>query len=186
MTTLQGRPNTALIVVDVQQQVVADAWDRDGVVSRISTLVDKARNEQVPVIWVQHSDDNMAVGSDGWQLVPELSPAASEPLVHKRYGDSFEDTDLESVLAERHVGRLVVTGAQTDACIRSTLHGAFVRGYDATLVADAHTTEDLRQWGVPVSPEQVIAHTNEYWSWSEAPGRTGDVKPAAEVDFGAS
>ncbi|GAA2156207.1 nicotinamidase-related amidase [Humibacillus xanthopallidus] len=186
MTTLQGRPNTALIVVDVQQQVVADAWDRDGVVNRISTLVDKARNEQVPVIWVQHSDDNMAVGTDGWQLVPELSPAESEPLVHKRYGDSFEDTELESVLAERHVGRLVVTGAQTDACIRSTLHGAFVRGYDATLVADAHTTEDLRQWGVPVSPEQVIAHTNEYWSWSEAPGRTGDVKPAAEVDFGAS
>ncbi|TQM64803.1 cysteine hydrolase family protein [Humibacillus xanthopallidus] len=184
MTTLEGRPHTALIVVDAQQQVVADAWDRDGVLGRIAALVDKARNEQVPVIWVQHSDDNMAVGTDGWQLVPELSPAESEPLVHKRYGDSFEDTDLESVLAERGVGRLVVTGAQTDACIRSTLHGAFVRGYDTTLVADAHTTEDLRQWGVPVSPEQVIAHTNEYWTWSEAPGRTGDVKPAFEIDFG--
>jgi nicotinamidase-related amidase len=186
MTTLEGRPHTALIVVDAQQQVVADAWDRDGVLGRIAALVDKARTEQVPVIWVQHSDDNMAVGTDGWQLVPELSPAESEPLVHKRYGDSFEDTDLESVLAERRVGRLVVTGAQTDACIRSTLHGAFVRGYDTTLVADAHTTEDLRQWGVPVSPEQVIAHTNEYWSWSEAPGRTGDVKPASEIDFRAS
>jgi nicotinamidase-related amidase len=186
MTTLEGRPNTALIVVDVQNDVVSSAWDRDGVVSRIQALVDKARTEHVPVIWVQHSDDTMAFGSDGWQLVPELSPGESEPLVHKRYGDSFEDTDLESLLAERQIGRLVVTGAQTDACIRSTLHGALVRGYDTTLVADAHTTEDLRQWGVPVSPEQVIAHTNEYWSWSEAPGRKGDVQPAAEIDFGAS
>ena len=74
--------------------------------------------------------------------------------MHKHYGDSFEDTDLESLLAEHQVGRLVVTGAQTDACIRSTLHGALVRGYDVTLVEDAHTTEDLRQWGVPLRPSR--------------------------------
>ena len=185
MTTLNGRPNTALLVIDVQNDVVSDAWDRDGVIARINTLVDKARNEHVPVIWVQHSDENMPVDSDGWQYVPELVRDEAEPLVHKRYGDSFEETDLESLLAEREVGRVVVTGAQTDACIRSTLHGALVRGYDATLVEDAHTTEDLRQWGVPVSPEQVIAHTNIYWAWSDWPGRTGDVTPAAEVDFGA-
>jgi nicotinamidase-related amidase len=183
MTTLDERPNTALLIVDVQVDVVSGAWDRDGVIGRINTLVDKARSEHVPVIWVQHSDDAMPSDSDGWQLVPELSPGEGEPLVHKRYGDSFEDTDLESLLSERQVGRLVVTGAQTDACIRSTLHGALVRGYDVTLVEDAHTTEDLRQWGVPVSPEQVIAHTNTYWSWSKSPGRQGDVAPAADVDF---
>ena len=185
MTTFEGRPNTALLVVDVQNDVVSDAWDRDGVIARISDLVGKARAVPVPVVWVQHSDDNMPAGSDGWQYVPELTRDESEPLVHKRYGDSFEDTDLEAVLAERQVGRVVVTGAQTDACIRSTLHGALVRGYDTTLVEDAHTTEDLRQWGVPVSPEQVIVHTNVSWSWAEAPGRTGDVVPAADIDFGA-
>jgi nicotinamidase-related amidase len=54
----------------------------------------------------------------------------SEPLVHKKYGDSFESTDLEPLLAERGVGRLIVMGAQTDACIRSTIHGAFTRGYE--------------------------------------------------------
>ena len=184
MTTLEGRTKTALLVIDVQNDVVSGAHDRDGVIARINALVDKARNEQVPVIWVQHSDDNLRIDTEGWQYVPELTRHDSEPLVHKRYGDSFEDTDLESILAARQVGHVVVTGAQTDACIRSTLHGALVRGYDTTLVGDAHTTEDLRQWGVPVAPEQVIAHTNTYWSWSDAPGRTGDVVPAAEVDFG--
>jgi nicotinamidase-related amidase len=183
MTTLEGRSTTALLVVDVQNDVVSSAWERDGVLNRINQLVDKARNAGVPVVWVQHSDDNMTYGSEGWQLVPEVRPIESERVIHKRYGDSFEDTDLESVLAEHHVGHVVVAGAQTDACIRSTLHGALVRGYDATLVADAHTTEDLRQWGVPVAPEQVIAHTNAYWSWSEAPGRKGDVQPTADIDF---
>jgi len=117
--------------------------------------------------------------------VPELSPDESEPLVQKRYPDSFEETTLESVLDELTVGRLVVVGAQTDECVRSTLHGALVRGYDATLVSDAHTTEDLSPWGAP-SPELVIAHTNLYWGNHEAPGRTAGTVEAKDVDFAAS
>ena len=124
----------------------------------------------------------MPQGSDQWQYVDELQRSESEPLVHKRYGDSFEDTDLESQLSERAVGRLVVTGAQTDACIRSTLHGAFTRGYDTVLVGDAHTTEDLSEWGAP-SPDLVIAHTNLYWKWQSAPGRTAAVVDTADVSF---
>ena len=183
MTTLPDRPHTALLVVDVQNGVVAGAHDRDGVVATIASLVDRARAEQVPVVWVQHSDDNLAEGSDGWRYVPELVQAESEPVVHKHYGDSFEGTDLEAVLAERKVGRLIVAGAQTDACIMSTLHGAIVRGYDATLVADAHTTEDLTEWGAP-PPDKVIDHTNLYWKHYAAPGRQAGTVTADSVDFG--
>ena len=111
-------------------------------------------------------------GSDEWRIVPELTPDDAEPLVEKSYGDSFEDTDLETVLSGLGVGRLVVAGAQTDACIRSTLHGALARGYDATLVSDAHTTEDQTEWGAP-PPEQVIAHTNLYWTHQTRPGPDG-------------
>jgi nicotinamidase-related amidase len=183
MTALENRPRTALLVVDVQNGVVADAYQRDRVVANVSTLVDRARSEDVPVIWVQHSDAGLPRGSDAWQYVPELQRLDTEPLVHKTYADSFEATDLEDVLAERHVGRLVLAGAQTEACIRSTLHGALVRGYDATLVSDAHTTEDLREWGFPVTPEQSIAYTNAYWDGVSAPGRSGTVAPTAAVDF---
>jgi nicotinamidase-related amidase len=132
---------------------------------------------------VQHNDDGLAKGSEDWQIVPELSPDDSEPRVEKSYGDSFEDTGLESILAGLGVGRLVVTGAQTDQCIRSTLHGAITRGYDATLVSDAHTTEDLSPWGAP-PPGDVIAHTNLYWSGHSAPGRTAGTVEAADVEFG--
>lgn len=184
MTTLPDRPNTALLVVDMQQGVVGSAHETDRVVANINTLVGKARAEQVPVVWVQHSDDDLAPGSPEWLLVPELVPAEGEPVVHKRYGDSFEETDLEALLAERRVGRLVVTGAQTDACIRSTLHGALVRGYDATLVGDAHTTEDMRQWGSPVGPAEVIGFTNLYWKHSSAPGRRGGTVDTVDVEFG--
>lgn len=185
MTSLRGRPNTALMVVDVQNDVVANAHDRDGVIANINTLVEQARAQQVPVIWVQHSSDELTENSDGWQYVPELQLRDSEPLVHKKYGDSFEDTTLESELAQRGVGRLIVTGAQTDACIRATLHGAFVRGYDTILVSDAHTTEDFSQYGLP-SADKVIAHTNMYWTWQAGPGRAASVVATADVDFDAS
>jgi nicotinamidase-related amidase len=183
VTTLTDRPNTALMVIDVQQGVVAEAYDRDTVVANIGSLVATARAQGVPVVWVQHSDEDLEQGSEAWKYVSELTRADSEPLVHKRYGDSFEDTDLAELLAKSGVGRLVVTGAETDACIRSTIHGAFSRGYDVTLVGDAHTTGDQTQWGAP-PPDQVIAHTNLYWQFQRAPGRTADVAQTKDVQFG--
>jgi nicotinamidase-related amidase len=185
MTTLENRPRTALLVVDVQNGVVAAAHERDAVVGNIAALVDRARREDVPVVWVQHNDDDLERGSEQWQIVPELAPDDGEPLVEKRYGDAFEETDLEPVLADRGIGRLVVVGAQTDACIRSTLHGALVRGYDALLVSDAHTTEDQSAWGAP-PPDQVIAHTNLYWTDQSAPGRTAGTAATRDVDFAAT
>ena len=185
MTTLENRPNTALLVVDVQNGVVEGAHERDAVVAKIGSLVEKARSELVPVVWVQHNDEQLARGSEGWRIVPELSPADAEPLVEKNYADSFEDTVLESVLSGLGVGRLVVAGAQTDECIRSTIHGAFVRGYDTTLVSDAHTTEDQTEWGAP-PPDQVIAHTNLYWTYHKAPRRTAGTVETKDVDFGGT
>lgn len=182
MTTLKDRPNTALIVIDVQNGVVASAHERDAVVANIDSLVQRARREDVPVVWVQHSDEGLAKGSDEWRIVPELDPSDAEPLVAKSYGDAFEDTSLEEVLSDLGVGRLVVVGAQTDQCIRSTLHGAFARGYDATLVGDAHTTEDQSEWGAP-TPDKVITHTNLYWKYQDAPGRTAGTVATSEVDF---
>ena len=185
MTNLRDRPNTALLIVDMQIAVVADAHRRDEVIANINALIHKARAEHVPVIWVQHADSNLVENSDGWEYVPELERHHSEPLVHKQFGDSFEDTTLETELATRGIGRLVVTGAQTDACIRSTIHGAFARGYDTLLVGDAHTTEDLSSYGMP-PPDQVIAHTNMYWHYHEAPGRTAGVADTADIHFTAA
>ncbi|MFI2203575.1 cysteine hydrolase family protein [Streptomyces sp. NPDC020192] len=183
MTTLPHRPHTALLVIDVQNGVmVPSSPNREHVIANIGTLIDEARAADVPVLWVQHQDEELVPGTEIWEYVPELKRLDSEPLIAKRYRDSFEDTDLETVLAERGVGRLVVTGAQTDFCIRSTLHGALARGYDATLVADAHTTEDLTEYGAP-APEQVIAHTNLYWNGQHAPGRKGGTVNTAEVTF---
>lgn len=183
MTSLSNRPNTALVVVDVQNDVVALAHDRDGVIANINTLVERARAVQAPVVWVQHNDEDLPSGSDGWQYVPELERRENEPLVHKQYRDSFEDTTMEAELAALGVGRLIVTGAQTDYCVRSTLHGAVVRGYDAFLVSDAHTTDDYSEASGLPAGERVVAHLNTDWATHEAPGRAAGIVTTADVKF---
>jgi nicotinamidase-related amidase len=182
MTTLANRSNTAVLIVDVQTAVVATAHERDAVVGNIANLVDKARRAGVPVVWVQHFSEDLPKGSEAGRIVSELTPGEAEPLIEKSYGDAFEETSLESVLSGLGVGRLVVAGAQTDACIRSTLHGALVRGYDTILVSDAHTTDDQSKWGAP-PPDQVIRHTNLYWTYQTAPGRTAGTVKAEDVEF---
>lgn len=182
MTTLESRPNTALLVVDVQNGVVGAAHQRDEVIANIQSLVDKARAEAVPIIWVQHDDEELVAGSDDWQIVPELQQEPADLKVRKQHGDSFEGTTLEAELAERGVGRLVVTGAQTEWCIRSTIHGAFARGYDTLLVSDGHTTEDTTEWGSP-APDVLVSFTNMYWKNHSAPGKTAGVVAANDVTF---
>lgn len=182
MSTFADRHGTALLVVDVQNDVVGGAYRRDDIVSEIGDLVARARTAATPVVWVQHSDEEMAEGSTGWQIVPELIPDEGERIVQKHYGDSFEGTDLEEALAAAGIDHLVVAGAETDACIRSTIHGAFTRGYDVTLVGDAHTAGDKVAWGAPPVAD-VIAHTNLYWQFQGAPERRAAVVNASDVVF---
>jgi nicotinamidase-related amidase len=173
----------ALLVIDVQRDVVANAFRRDDVIANISGLVDRARKEGVSVIWVQHSDDELVKGSEGWAYVDELHIADDELVVHKQFGDSFEGTNLDELLQKHAIEQLIVCGAQTDACIRSTLHGAIARGYNAMLVSDAHTTDDCTWATPPLSAEQVIAHTNFYWNWQRTPRAVGGTSLTAEVVF---
>ena len=176
---------TALLVVDVQNDVMNASVDRDRVVATIGSLVDRARTADVPVVWVRHhAEEELVQGSPGWEIVPELAPASAEPLVEKTFGDSFAETDLDEVLRARGVDAVMLCGAQTDACVRSTFYGGLYRGYPMTLVTDAHTTEDMRQWGVGYGPEESLAVLNTQAAHTVLPGVRGAVTTAAEAFAG--
>lgn len=161
---------SALLVIDLQRGVLVDCFDADGVVRRTAALVDRARASGVPVVWVQDGVD-FPPGTDGWQLAAGLERADDEPLIHKSYRDAFVETELDEVLEAADIARLVIAGAQSDYCVRTTAQSAAVRGYDVTLVSDAHTTADAEWDGVTISAEQIVAHTNRYFSGLRYPGQ---------------
>ena len=148
----------------MQVGVVGDCFDRDAVMARTGTLTDRARTAGTPVIYVQDEDD-LPHGSPEWQLAPPLSPRPDEPLVFKIYRDSFVGTNLANLLAERGISRLLIAGAQSDFCVRTTAQRAAADGFDCVLISDCHTTRDAAYpGGVTVSGEQIVAHTNHYFS----------------------
>lgn len=183
MATLEGRDKTALIVIDVQNDVVEGSFERATRVGNMAMLVERARAAGTPVVWVQHSDTELVSGTNGWQIVDELQPEAGEPLIHKNYRSSFESTSLDSVLDGLNAGRLVVCGAQTNYCIRNTVHAAFERGYDVTLVTDAHTTTDELWPDGLISAERVIAEFNHACLHYDLPGRSVRAVETADVSF---
>ncbi|KTR54405.1 cysteine hydrolase family protein [Curtobacterium oceanosedimentum] len=173
---------SAILVIDLQRGVVRDCFDADGVLTRTARLVDRARASGVPVVWVLDHGD-FTEGSPDWELAAPLERRPDEPLVRKEYRDAFSDTDLLAILERSGVQHLIVAGAQSDYCARTTTQAAAVRGFDVTLVSDAHTTTDAEHDGVHVSGEQIVGHTNMYFGGLRYPGRHFAAEPHDRVDF---
>jgi len=183
---------SALLVIDVQNANTAEGYRREEVFARIRGLIDRAKSAGAPVIWVQHhaSGSPLERGSEGWQIVEEVRPDDGETVIEKEYLDAFVETGLRAELDRLGVGHVVLCGAATDACIRSTAQRSQIEGYDVTLVADGHTT-DVGPWPlplpdgtqVPIGAEQMIAYTNFFVADTSYPGVTTEVVPAEKVSF---
>ena len=172
MSKFADRSGSALLVIDVQRDVVADAWHRDEIVGNIHSLVEKARAGKTKVIWIQHSSERLPIETEGWELVPELQPLESEPILRKRFRSSFEETDLEPLLEKLRVDHLYICGAETNNCVRHTTHAALERGYDVTLIKDAHTTSDGSWESRALHASEIIDEQNRSFQNYKLPGRS--------------
>jgi nicotinamidase-related amidase len=184
MATVRPGHHPVLLVVDVQAGVMDEAWDSPRIVGNVSRAVERARSQGVPVLWVQHEDEQLRRGSPEWQWVPELVRAPEEPLIHKQFNSSFEQTTLEAELARLGATHIVLAGAATNWCIRATAYGALDRGYDVTLVEDAHTTGTMELGpGRTIQASSVVDELNVAMKWLSYPGRRNGTATAEAVDF---
>lgn len=187
MATVREGHKGVLLVVDVQVNVMKDAWESARIIKNLARAVARARGKAVPVIWVQHSDRDLQHGSPGWQWVPELIPAEGEPVIDKHFNSSFEQTTLEDELARFDASHITLAGAASNWCIRATAHGALDRGYDLTLIKDAHTTETMvLDNGTRIEAARVVDELNIAMSWLSYPGRTTRTATAEQIDFSVS
>jgi len=184
MATVREGNQPVLLIVDVQTGVMRESWDASRVVAKVARTVERARAQGVPVLWVQHADSDLVQGSSEWQWVPELVPAEGEPRIHKQFNSSFEQTTLETELARLGATHIVLAGAATNWCIRATAYGALDRGYDLTLVKDAHTTGTMElDDGTRIEAAGLVLELNLAMTWLSYPDRRNGTATAEEVDF---
>jgi nicotinamidase-related amidase len=171
----------ALLVIDVQRGLIEsfeDDWA--AVLPTIAELVKRARQAQLPVIYVQHDGGPghpLEIDSAGWQIHPSVAPTPADVIVHKRWSDAFAETALDHELRSRDVGHVVLTGAQTEYCVDATARRAASLGFDVTLVSDGHTTSASRQ----LSRAQIVAHHNRTLPGLAVVGPRITAQAAAEV-----
>lgn len=175
------RTGSALIVIDVQVNVVKDAYLRNEKVANMVVAVDKARAASVPVIWVRHSEDQLPIGSDEWQIVPELMPLPHEPIIEKRFRSTFVETNFEEVLTHLKISHLYICGAETNNCVRHTAMAALERGYDITLIEDAHTTTGFEWDGFIIDAARTIDEQNTNFIGYRLPDCSADIKKSSEL-----
>ena len=176
-----------LVIVDVQVGVMAEAWESQRVIGSVAHLVSRARESGVPVLWVQHESSDLPRGSVEWQLVPDLVPAAGEARIYKKFESSFEETPLEAELAGAGATHIVLAGASTNWCIRATAYAALDRGYDLTLIGDAHTTQSIDLGdGTKIEASSIVRELNVVMKWLSYPGRKNGTSTVAEVELSGS
>ena len=184
MATIREDNQPVLLVVDVQVGVMREAWEAPRIIRNVCLAVEKARARGIPVIWVQHAGKELVYGSPDWQLVPELSPAEGEARIYKQFNSSFEQTPLEETLSRLGATHIVLAGASTNWCIRATAYGALERGYDLTLIKDAHTTETIVfDDGTKLEAAVIILDLNIAMKWLSYPGRTNTTEEAGKIEF---
>ncbi len=184
--------NTALVVIDVQNAMVEEAHRGEDLLRNIGDLLKKARSAETPIIFMQHDEDEyepMKPGEPGWQIHESMSPRNDEPVIRKRFSDSFYETSLGEELLSRRIGHLVIAGMSTEYCVDATSRGALERGYEVTLAGDAHTTasdeaREMMGQGF-ISAAQVVAHHNHLLGGihNVRSDREILVEDAAEIEF---
>lgn len=166
---------TALLIIDVQRGLVDALTEtrRGELLGTLAELLHRARSSGTPVVYVRHngSPDDLLPGTPAWEIAPEIAPHPAEPIVEKRFRDSFRDTNLADVLAGINADHLVVAGMQTEYCVDATLREADRRGFRVTLVEDAHATFAVDD----ATEEQIRAQVHRV-----ARG-VASVEPAAKV-----
>ena len=151
------RDRTALLVIDIQNAIFP-VYDQDRFLANIDDLIHRARDQDIQVVFLQFNDDGaFAPGTTGWQLHAPAHPEGNDVVVQKWYQDSFEKTDLESLMRAGLIGRLVVTGLQSQYCVETTVLAALERSYRVVLVEDAHSTNSPDAASVITQVNQTAA-----------------------------
>ncbi len=172
----------ALLIIDMQEGLLEEVSDAAAFTERVAAVRDLARKAGRPIVVIQHEAADLVPGEPAWQLSTAIAPREGDILVAKRNCDSFIGTDLDTLLHDLAVSRVVVTGLATEFCIDSTCRAALSRGFDLTLVADGHSTPEPPPHS-GLSAATIVARYNQVLGWADYPDRDVRILAAADIAF---
>lgn len=135
----------ALLVIDLQNGVCYgqnELFDLEPLLAKVNQRIADYRRQQLPIIFIQHEDEELVKGCESWQLVPQLKNLPEDYYVGKTHANSFYQTNLQELLQELAIKNLEIVGAQTQYCVDSTIKFAHGLGYTLFLQRNGTSTLD--------------------------------------------
>lgn len=152
----------ALLIIDLQKGVCKGAsplYQVDILIERVNQRIAEYRQKNLPIIFIQHEDEELVKESESWRLHPDLQALATDHFVGKTHANSFYHTRLQEVLQQENVDALEIWGAQTQYCVDATVKFAHGLGYQLFMEKGGSTTADNSF----MSAEQTIAFYEDIW-----------------------
>lgn len=152
-----------LLAIDVQNgmfRLPRELYKGEIILNNIYSLLEKARKENTPIIFMQHCGDEnsfFSEGSENWMIHPKVFPRRNEIVIKKTYPDSFQNTKLDGILKNCNINNIVICGFVTEGCVDTTIRRASSLGYKLEVASDAHSTTESKV----LTAEQIINHHNE-------------------------
>ena len=179
---MNNEQKSALLIVDVQNSAMEDAWNSENVIYNISKITEWARANKILVLWIQHSDESLKIYTPDWEFAKPLRPKDEEVVLQKHFPSAFEETELANILGQQEIRNIIVVGAATNWCVRATLYAAIERRINLTLVADAHTTKSLKlSDDIVLDAQTLVYDLNTTMKWLAYPEVELNVKNTSEL-----
>lgn len=154
--------NKALIVIDLQNGLEHSdtrLFQLTTVLTGVNQRIADYRNKQQPILFIQHEDNELIVGSHAWQLFDQLDAHKEDFYIRKTHANSFFKTNLKDLLEKLSVTELEFCGAQTEYCVDTTIRMAHGLGYTCFMKRGLSTTltNDL------LDAKTIIQHHENLW-----------------------
>lgn len=151
-----------LLVVDTQNLIMNnELYKFQVLVHRIRTLIEKARNNHIEVIYVRHDDgvgQELTKGTQGYEIYEDFRPMPDERVFDKDVNSAFKGTGLLDYLRKKGEDTIIIVGLQTDYCIDATVKGGFEHGFKMIVLANTNSTID----NAYMSAENSYKYYNEF------------------------
>lgn len=150
-----------LLIIDAQQELIdgnqteSPVFSKDQLINNINLVIGKARNTEVPVVFVRDVDVAEGKGK-GFQVHDEIQVPVDSVFFDKAATNSFHGTGLLDHLKSKEIKHIVMMGCKTQHCIDTAVRTATISGFDVTLVGDGHSTTNSNH----LTAEQIIEHHN--------------------------
>ena len=149
----------ALLVLDPQNDFFGDDNPNLSAFQATIPIINAAiaifQEKHCPIIFIQHTSKRKPAGSENWKIHPQFNYHSDDICLNKTHYSAFWQTNLETILKEKHVNSVIVCGYMSEFCVLSTLRAAMERGFDAAILEDsiASLNDHHTQFTLEISPQ---------------------------------